>query len=412
MPATIQPARARAVRVFASFAGAALAALPVGAQDVGAPSAGTRAADDSVKVTVGAFVDGYYAYDVGRPPARDRSFAGGALFTTQPVRHNEFNVNLAFAEVRLEAPRYRGRLAVQFGTSVQANYVGEPRNGQVSGPAVQQYLQEAVAGYRVADRLWVDAGIMFSNVGMESWVSRDNLTYSRALVSDYSPYYSSGVKLTYAPSARLTARLDLVNGWQTISENNAGKGAGLRLDYAATPDLTVSYYDLFSEEAGSRLRTFNGVGLRATRGPLTLLGQADVGTQRRAPGAAGHSTWYGLFGAARVRVVRAVALNGRLERYDDPDQVILSTGTRTVTADPPTTASSGPSTRVVANPAFRGDGASLGVDVSPTGFGGTPRLLWRTEVRGFRNRKPVFADRAGPPRRGGGFAATSLALTF
>ena len=155
-----------------------------------APDAHAQAADDSVRVTFGGFVDGYYAYDAGRPPQRDRAFAGGALFTTQPARHNEFNVNLAFVEAKLDAPRYRGRLAVQFGTSVQSNYSGEPRDGQISGPSVQQYLQEATAGYRIAKTLWVDGGIFFSNMGMESWISRDNPTYTRSLVADYSPYYS------------------------------------------------------------------------------------------------------------------------------------------------------------------------------------------------------------------------------
>ncbi len=276
---------------------AALAAAPAAAQTpTQTPAAPPPAADTNARtaaaadaapsdtapvIRFGGFVDGYYAYDAGRPATRDRSFAGGALFGTQPSRHNEFNVNLAFVEAALTSDRYRGRLALQFGTSVQANYIGEPRQGLVAGPDVQQYLQEAVAGYQIADGLWVDGGIFFSNMGMEGWISRDNPTYTRSLVADYSPYYSTGVKLTYAASPKLTARLDVVNGWQNISENNQGKGAGLRLDYAATPSATFSYYNLFSEEAGTRLRTFNGVGFKVTEGALTLLGEGDVGTQRR-----------------------------------------------------------------------------------------------------------------------------------
>lgn len=380
---------------------------PPPATDTSARAA--AAPDTAPKVTFGAFVDGYYAYDVGRPPTRDRAFAGGALFTTQPARHNEFNINLAYVEARLAAPRYRGRLAVQFGTSVQSNYLGEPRTGQVSGPTVQQYLQEAVAGYRIANRLWVDGGIFFSNLGMESWISRDNLTYSRALVSDYSPYYSTGVKFTYAASPTLTARLDVVNGWQNISENNQGKAAGLRFDYAPNAMTTLMYCNFVSQEAGTRLRTFNGVGAKITRGALSLLGQADVGTQRKPAGQPGSSTWYGLLGIARVQVAPHVAVSGRVERYDDRDQVILSTGARRVAVNTP----GGPGTAAVPNPAFRGNGASLGVDVQPGGFAGPARVLWRTEVRGFRNRDAVFPDGAdGAPTRTGGFAVTSLALTF
>jgi hypothetical protein len=327
--------------------------------------------------------------------------AGGTLFGTQPSRHNEFNVNLAFVEAVLDAPRHRGRVALQFGTSVQANYIGEPASGRVSGPSVQQYLQEAFGGVRLGRRTWVDGGIFFANAGMEGWISRDNPTYTRSLVADYSPYYSTGVRLSHQATPTLAVRLDLVNGWQTISENNQGKGAGVRVDWTPIARhegdaTTVSYYNLASEEAGTRLRLFQGVGANVTRGRVTVLAQADAGAQRRPTSEVGWSRWYGLVGVVRMSLTSTVAISGRLERYVDPDQVILATGTRTV---------GGAS---VTNPAFRGNGASLGIDVKPA-----VGTLWRTEVRGFRNADALFPNgsRDGP-RRGGGFAVTSLAVTF
>ena len=78
------------------------------------------APDTTIKLSFGGFVDGYYAWDFGRPPTFDRSFAGGAPFTTQPTRHNEFNINLAFIEAKLDGQRVRGRLALQAGTSVRS----------------------------------------------------------------------------------------------------------------------------------------------------------------------------------------------------------------------------------------------------------------------------------------------------
>ena len=355
-------------------------------------------ADSAVRVTFGAFVDVYYAWDFGRPTSLDRSFAGGAPFTTQPARHNEFNVNLAFVEVVLAGPRVRGRLALQAGTSVQANYAGEPTNGVVSGPTLARHIQEAVAGYRLGDDVWVDAGVFYSNMGMEGWVSRDNPTYTRSLVGDYSPYYSSGVKLTWAATPKLTARLDLVNGWQNVSENNSGKGAGVRLDYAATPEAALSYYNFFSNEAGTRLRTFNGAGAKVASGAWTLLGEADVGTQKRAPGAGGTSTWINMAAIARRQLTPRVALAARIERAADGDQVVIATGSR-----PPPNGSV-----ALPNPAFDGVGGSVGLDVQPT-----PRVLWRSEARGWRNREAIFPDGAeGAPKKAGGFVVTSIAVTF
>jgi hypothetical protein len=379
-------------------------ALAAGALTLGAPALGAQlpaerapAADTATRVTFGGFVDGYYAWDAGRPPTRDRAFAGGALFTTQPSRHNEFNVNLAFVEAVLAGPRVRGRLAVQAGTSVQANYSFEPAQGTVSGPSLAQLLQEAVVGYELADGLWVDGGIFFSNMGMESWISRDNPTYTRSLVADYSPYYSSGAKLTWAATPKLTARLDVVNGWQNISENNDGKGAGIRLDYAPAAGATLSYYNFFSEESGTRLRTFNGVGAKVVRGPWTLLGEFDVGTQRRAWDVDGSSTWINSVGVVRYQVAPAVGLSARAEFADDEDGIVLGTGTRLGAGDTP-----------VANPPFRAAGGSVGIDVQPRA-----RVLWRTEARGWRNRDGIFPDRdGGAPTRSSGFVVTSLALTF
>ena len=348
--------------------------------------------DTTTKVTWSAFVDTYYAWDLQRPANGDRSFAGGTLFTTQPARHNEFNVNLAFVEAKLDGQRVRGRIALQAGNSVQSNYSGEPTNGQVSGPSLARYVQEAVVGAKLADNVWVDGGIFFSHMGMESWLSRDNPTYTRSLVAEYSPYYQSGAKITWTATPKLTAQLDVVNGWQNISENNRGKGAGIRLDYVPAENATLSYYNFFSQEAGTRLRTFNGIGAKIVKGRATLLGQFDVGTQDRGNVSGGTDHWYGATAIARAQLSSTIAVSVRLERFDDKAQVIIGTG----------------NFNEAANPAFRGDGASLGLDWSPQA-----RFTWRTELRGFQNDRPVFPDGARTTlSKRDAFAVTSLALTF
>lgn len=344
------------------------------------------APDTSIKVSFGGFIDTYYAYDFDRPPAIDRSFLSGATFTTQPARHNEFNVNLAYVEANLSGNRLHGRLALQAGTSVQSNYGGEPTIGTVSGPLLSRLIQEAYAGYQVAPTLWVDAGIFYSNMGLESWASKDNPTYTRSLVAEYSPYYSSGARAIWQATPRLTARLDLVNGWQNISETNSDKGAGLRLDYAATPAFTVSYYDFFNDEAGGRLRVFNGAGAKVVTAQTTLLGQLDYGILG-APSAGGtSSSWWGFTAVARQQIASKVAIAGRVERYSDADQVNIVTGL----TDP-----------------FRGSGASIGLDVTPQS-----RLMWRTEARGFFADRAIFPNDRNAPRKTDGFLVTSMSLAF
>lgn len=356
----------------------------------------TAISDSTPALKVGAFVDGYFAWDMGRPRTLDRSFIGGTLFTTQPARHNEFNVNLAFVDVSVDAPHYRGRFALQAGTSVQSNYAGEATNGVVSGPALGRMIQEAVVGVNVAKNVWVDGGVFFSHVGIESWVSRDNLTYTRSLVADYSPYYQSGVKATWTPTPRVVAQAHVINGWQNISETNTGKAAGMRVDFLPTTRTTVSVYNLVSEETGGRLRAFHGAGVKHTVGRLALLGQADIGTQSRSTAAQGTAVWYGWTAIAKVQQRPHLALVLRVEGYHDADQVVAVTGR------------SGPGSSNPANPALRAFGGSFGVDVTRAA-----RVLWRSEVRGWRNQAPLF-PRASDDRATSrsAVAVTSLALTF
>lgn len=338
-------------------------------------------ADSTLTVKFGGFVDGYYAYDFNRPRSLDRAF------TTQPTRHNEFNVNLAHVEAVLSGAKVRGRLAVQFGTSVQSNYAAEPRVGSTSGGDVSRYIQEAVVGLKLAPALWLDGGIYLSHIGSESWISRDNLTYTRSIMADYSPYYQSGVKLTWQATPTVTAQLNVVNGWQNISESNGNKGIGGRVDWSASPTVTLSAYNLISSEmpdsVDAQLRVFQGGSIKfVPNDKLTLVGTFDFGSQdlRDETG-----RWYGTSLIARVQAAPHVALVGRVERYADPKQVILVTGG----AD-----------------AFKANGGSLGIDVTPA-----PRTLWRTELRTLAGSNAVFPKRDGTAK-GNTVVVSSLALTF
>jgi hypothetical protein len=82
-----------------------------------------------------------------------------------------------------------------------------------------------------------------------------------------------------------------------------------------------------------------------------------------------------------------VSVVARLERYSDSHQVIVVTGLPD---------------------AFRTNGASLGVDVTPV-----PRLLWRTELRAYRSDAAVWPlHEVGDFGKDDVFVVTSLALSF
>jgi hypothetical protein len=329
-------------------------------------------------VHFGAFADAYYAYDVGRPPDGDRAY------TTQPSRHDEFNVNLAFVEATVSHARYRGRVALQAGTSVQDNYAEEPRRGTVSGPDVARFIQEAVAGVRLAEGLWVDAGIYFSHIGQESWISRDNPTYTRSLTADYTPYYSAGARVAWQATPRLAIQLQVLNGWQNIAESNGDKAVGARVEWQAADGVLLGYANFVGNERPDSLpgatRVFNEVFAKLTPAAGTDVWiTANLGTE------AGES-WHSVTLIGRRQLSPSVAIAGRVERYADPAQRIVVTG---------------------GAEGFEAWGASVNVDVAVLA-----RALWRTEVRGFLGESPLFPDGGDAPRKEGGFVVTSLAVTF
>lgn len=358
---------------------AALAAAPVVSGAQNAPT-------DSVRVTFGAFLDAYYAYDFNHPRTLDRPY------TTQAARHDEFNINLAHVEAVLAGPRVRGRFAAQFGTSVQANYAAEPTVGTLSGPSVSRYIQEATAGYRIVPTVWIDGGVFFSPFGSESWISRDNWTYTRSFIADNSPYYEAGVKATWQARRDVALQLHVINGWQNVSETNSDKALGARVDYTPSDGVDIAY-DAFvgNEQPDSlpgRTRVWQEaiVQLQPTA-RLGLRGTLDYGTQQRVGG--GTASWRGYAVIARYAAAPNVAVAARWEGYSDPEQVIVATSQPF---------------------GLRVSGGSLNVDVTPA-----PHLLWRTELRGLHAPDPLFTHGGGATTRASRtdtFLVTSVALTF
>ena len=338
-------------------------------------------ADTTSQIVFGASVDGYYAYDFGRPASQDRAF------TTQAARHDEINVNLAHVEARYASPKVRGRLALQAGTSVQFNYAGEPDELAGTQPNYLPLVQEATVGVSLTPTLWIDGGIMFSHIGSEGWISLDNPTYTRSLAAEFSPYYETGVRATWQALPNLTAQLNLVNGWQLISENNHDKAVGVRLDWTPTAPLTLSYSNFVGREPTAAtgvqdVRFFNDFIARWAPGEQALLvGTFDFGSQDDA-------RWYAASLVGRYRLMPAVRINGRIERFDDDEGVVSAMG-------------------VEAMPGLVTNGASVGLDVS------RGPAVWRTELRTFFGAgRPVFPHHGGGTAKSSTAAVTSLSFRF
>ncbi len=245
-----------------------------------------EATPEKKEVTFGAFLDTYYGFDLNQP-------TGDRGFTTQAIRHNEFSVNLAYVDVKLEKEKVHGRLSLQAGSSVYANYSTEKRYGAAGSAQladVMRHVQEAYGGYLLTPDLWIDAGIFFSHIGIESFVSKDNWNYTRSLAADFSPYYQTGVRLNYQLSPTWFASLQVLNGWQNLIETNGDKALGMQVTYTPSESVSFAYNNFIGREA--EFRFFNNFIVKAKLTPKwSIAASSDIGFQKK-PAGSGYSMWY------------------------------------------------------------------------------------------------------------------------
>lgn len=314
---------------------------------------------NSEHFSLGAFVDTYYAYDFNKPLSSERAY------TTLPLRNNEFNLNLAYLEAQLKKEEVRGRFALQVGNSVQVTYSGENNAlGVYKGSIPAGLIQEASAGYRLLDNLWIESGIFLSYIGFESFITKDNWTYSRSFVADFSPYYESGVKLSLKLSPVWSTEFHFLNGWNNIFEINQGKAVGLQLAFDPSGKTKLNYNLFIGNEVSNLTRIFHDLIMKYdVSDSISIAHTLDFGTQVK-PGFQGVSLWYGWAAFGKLHLSSKVTLTARIEHYSDPDQVIVMTHTPH---------------------GFNALGASINTNVNLA-----PELMWRTELRGLTSKDELF----------------------
>ena len=225
-------------------------------------------------LSVYGFADGYYGHDFTGSSRRRPDFLYSHARAGQPALNN------ALLGLRYQTGKVRGTLALHAGRYVQANYAAEPR--------VLRHMYEAYAGVRPFRGAWLDVGIFSSHLGFESAISKDNWTLTRAVMTENSPYYEAGARLSYEASARLTVTALVLNGWQNLRDNNRAKALGTQLQWKPTGKLLLNSSTFYGNEqprdSVRRRRFFHNLYLTyAATEKLSLAAVADAGWQQ-APG--------------------------------------------------------------------------------------------------------------------------------
>jgi hypothetical protein len=327
------------------------------------------------------YVEVYYLYDFNKPADNNRP---GFVYSHN--RHNEVNLNLGYLKGSYSAERVRANLALAAGTYMNANYAAEP--------GVLKNIFEANAGIKLSKKknLWLDAGIFASHIGFESAISKDCWTLTRSILADNSPYFETGVKLTYISdnSKWLFSALAL-NGWQRIQRvsGNSLISLGTQIQFKPSDKFLLNYSTFFGTDKPDSARLYrtyhNFYSIFNFTDKLGLTLGLDIGTEDKLPGGNEINTWFTPVGILKYNLNDKWAIAGRVENFTDKNGVIISTGTPN---------------------GFQTMGYSLNIDHSPF-----KNVLVRLEARNFSSKDAIFIKESKSVSNNF-FITGSLAVSF
>ena len=329
-----------------------------------------------LKIDFSGYIETYYCYDFNRPTAVARQ-----NFIYNYNRHNEFNFNIALLRTVVSYENFYANIAIHEGTYVTDNYAAE--NLKLFNEAyVGAYLDHA----RKAS---LDVGIFASNIGFESPSTAANLTLTRSLLSENTPSYLSGVRLSYKPNNQWTFVGIIDNGWQRISKPNrkALPAFGSQIVYKTSVKSIFNWSTFIGDEPieeNLRTRYYNNFfwDYQWTGKFRTITG-FDIGYQKKMS-EKGYSKCSSPVLIGQYTINKKWQTAVRTEYYEDPDNVIIAFNSGN----------------------FKVYGNSLNVDFLPNS-----KVKLRTEARWLHSAAPVFV-RDENLVKDSFFVTTSLSLEW
>lgn len=291
-----------------------LSALPVTA---------TLAADSTtVPIIWNAFIDAYYTRNLNDPSTRVNQFRNFDI--------NENQIALSLADLTVQKQAQPVGFKVELGFGPTSDWVNVASSFGPPTPSLANVMQAyGTVLVPVGAGLTVDVGKFVTHMGNEVIESQANWNYSRSYLFAFAiPYYHTGVRLTYPVTTNLTAALHVLNGWNSVIDNNKFLSLGTTLNYAITPATDFIFNGIWGHEnivageTGDR-DVYDFILTQQLSNALQVAVNADYG---KAGTVAGLAMWKGaaLYGRYQFATQCAIALRG--EVYYDPSFGGYTTG--------------------------------------------------------------------------------------
>ena len=311
--------------------------------------------NNAFKLSFSGFLETYYAYDFNTPNSEQK-----LPFMYNYNRHNEFNINIGLLRAKVEYDNAYAIVSLQSGTYVDDNYANE----------TTKILNEAYIGLFIdsAKKQTIEVGILPSYIGFETATTASNLTLTRSLLADNSPYFMTGIKYNYKPSDKWNFAALLTNGWQRINkpQKDVLPSFGTQIVYKSNANSTLNWSTFIGKEFNGidfTMRYFSNLyyDIKWNDKWRTILG-FDCGLQDLSSTNNPSASWLSPIIVAQYSINSKWQTAFRTEYYQDEKNVIIDT-----------------------NDEFKTLGLSLNLDYLPNS-----KVKLRTEARYFQSQEKVF----------------------
>jgi hypothetical protein len=260
---------------------------------------------------VNGLVDVYYGANFSDPASRINKLRNF------DIPANQVNFSLAEITLQKKAEPIGFRLVAGFGTASDivhgiAPYGTSAYNAMTN---IQQAYLTAVLP--LGNGLTVDAGEFVTHMGNEVIESKDNWNYSRSLLFAWAiPYYHTGLRMTYPFAGNFSVAVHVVNGWNSVLDNNSEKSTGLTLNYAPTAStgIILNVMDGFEQPTGldvGKKTVFDLILSQQLTEAFSLVLNAEYGQERLVTGL---PVWKGVavYGRYVLNGKSAVSIRGEI----------------------------------------------------------------------------------------------------
>ena len=307
-----------------------------------------------VKITFSGFLETYYSNDFQNSNTEKK-----LPFLYNYNRQNEGNLNIGLLRAKFAFENGYGSFALHSGTYVEDNYANEK----------MKYISEAYLGLYLdtSKKQTLEAGIMPSYIGFESATTASNLTLTRSILAENSPYFMTGVKYNYTPSAKWSFSGLLTNGWQRINKPNkkALPSFGSQIAFKPSDNATLNWSVFIGDEpivTNLRTRYFSNLYYDFKwKNKFRTIAGFDFGIQKSTDGT-GYSNWFSPVFITQYTINSKWQTAVRGEYYQDVNNVMIASVKE-----------------------FKTFGTSLNFDYLPNS-----KMKIRTEARYFNSKETVF----------------------